>query len=473
MTHSSPSAEPDRTTISALIEALPQPVVVTDRQGGIRHVNERWLTLTGLNRAASAGHHWLDLQAPEDHAAATSAWAQARQDAQPFDASYVMHAASGRVTVQWHHAPLRGNGAAQAQDAVTGWVCMAVPSGEARPEADSQEATLEQLALEVNWLGGVLTHLPLGVLTVDARTHRVRLVNPQAQRVLGLSLAPGMTLSRLRALQLTADRLPLRRALDGSAVSGEELEVRRPDGSRVLLRVSAAPVPDASGSPVAAVMTLEDVTARREGSERERLNAEVQRAQEAVLLHGGEPVTPERFLTLMGELHEQLGFPSLEGRLIALLLLRAEPLSLGEAARVLGVSKVAVSKVSAVMQGRGDLQVIKSFSSREHLLALTDHNYVRDLSVRRVGSWAISILCESLLSTNDLDEAITQQIRTHLETHTRVAVALERVLSPIERRQAQALATHLRENWDAVPAPHEKLDSGSPDSVPDTGKGAQ
>ncbi len=468
MTHNSgPSAEPDRTAISALIEALPQPVVVTDEHGGIRHVNERWLALTGLDRAASAGHHWLDLQAPdpEDHVAATRAWAQARQDAQPFDASYVMHAASGRVTVQWHHAPLRGNGASQAQDAVTGWVCTGVPSGEARPEADSQEATLEHLALEVNWLGDVLTHLPLGVLTVDAQTHRVRLVNPQAQRLLGLPLAHGMTLSRLRKLQLTADRLPLRRALDGVPVSGEELEVRRPDGSRVLLRVSAAPVPDASGQPVAAVMTLEDVTARREGSERDRRNAEVQRAQEAVLLHGGEPVTPQRFLTLMGELHEQLGFPSLEGRLIALLLLRAEPVSLGEAASVLGVSKVAVSKVSAVMQGRGDLQVIKSFSSREHLLALTDHNYVRDLSVRRVGSWAISILCESLLSTNDLDAAITQQIRTHLETHTRVAVALERVLSPIERRQAQVLATHLRENWDAVPAPQEKsaTDPENPD----------
>ncbi|MFK7603626.1 PAS domain-containing protein [Deinococcus sp. SM5_A1] len=454
MTHnSSQSAESDRTTISALIEALPQPVVVTDKHGGIRHVNERWLTLTGLNRAAAAGQHWLDLQAPEDHAAAARAWAQARLDAQPFDASYAMHAASGRVTVQWNCAPLRADGA------VTGWMCTGVPPGEARFEIESQEETLEHLALEVNWLGDILAHLPLGVLTVDAQTHRIRLVNTQAQRLLGMTLAPGMTLARLEELQLTADRLPLRRALDGVLVSGEELEVRRPDGSCILLRVSAAPVPDSSGEPVAAVMTLEDVTTRREGSERERLNAEVQRAQEAVLLHGGEPVTPERFLTLMGELHEQLGFPSLEGRLIALLLLRAEPVSLGEAAIALEVSKVAVSKVSAVMQGRGDLQVIKSFSSREHLLALTDHNYVRDLSVRRVGSWAISILCESLLRTNNLDPAITQQIRTHLETHTRVAVALERVLSPIERRQAQALATHLRENWDAVPAPHEKPDT--------------
>ncbi len=460
MTHNSgQSAEPDRIAISALIEALPQPVVVTDELGGIRHVNGRWLALTGLDRAASAGQNWLDLLAPEDPAAAARAWAQARQAAQPFDATFAMHSASGRVTVQWHCAPLRGDGAVQDHDAVTGWLWTGVPPSEARPEADSQEATLEQLALQVNWLGDILEHLPLGVLIVNAHTHRVRLVNLQVQRVLGLPLAPGMTLGRLRELQLTADRLPLRRALDGVLVGGEELEVRRPDGSRVWLRVSAAPIPGSSGQPVAAVMTLEDVTARREGSERERLNAEVQRAQEAVLLHGGEPVTPERFLRLMGELHEQLGFPSLEGRLIALLLLRAEPLSLGEAARVLGVSKVAVSKVSAVMQGRGDLQVIKSFSSREHLLALTDHNYVRDLSVRRVGSWAISILCESLLSTNDLDAAITQQIRTHLETHTRVAVALERVLSPIERRQAQALATHLRENWDAVPAPRDKPDT--------------
>ncbi|GAA0501239.1 hypothetical protein GCM10008937_05850 [Deinococcus depolymerans] len=90
---------------------------------------------------------------------------------------------------------------------------------------------------------------------------------------------------------------------------------------------------------------------------------------------------------------------------------------------------------------------------REHLLALTDHNYVHDLSVRRVASWAISILCESLLATNHLDAATTRQIRTHLETHTRVAMALERVLSPIEKRQASALAAHLRENWNAVPPP--------------------
>lgn len=470
----SQSAETAGMSILALIEALPSAAVVTDGRGSVRQVNERWLTLTGLSRAASIGRNWLDVQAPENSTAAAQVWAQAQQDGQPFEATYTMQAVPGRVAVQWRHAPLREGGSVQGT--VTGWLCTGVPTVTGapalpiQPEAASQEQTLEHLALEVNWLGDVLTHLPLGVLIVDAQTRRVRLVNPQAQRLLGVRLAPGMTLERLATLRfsrsgaaLSADRLPLERALDGSAVGTEELDVQRPDGSRLLLRVNAAPVADQLGQ-AAAVMTLEDVTAQREGTAQEHLDTDLQRAQEAVLLHGGGPVTPERFLTLMGELHEQLGFPSLEGRLIALLLLRAEPLSLGEAASALGVSKVAVSKVSAVMQGRGDLQVIRSFSSREHLLALTDHNYIRDLSVRRVGSWAISILCESLLSTNNLDPAITQQIRTHLETHTRVAVALERVLSPIEKRQALVLAEHLRENWDAVPAPQEKSDT-DPESL--------
>ena len=452
---------------STLIEAMLQSVIVTDRLGRARQVNERWLTLSGQRRAAATGPDWLGTQAPEDSLRAAHAWQQALQDSQPFSATYALSAADSSVNVQWHHEPLREGGA------VTGWLCTGepIPDAPALLETASQEATLERLALNLKGLRDALTHLPLGALIVDAQTHRIRLVNPQAQRLLGVTLAPGMTLSALSDVRLgasgsplTVDRLPLRRALSGQRAGPEELDIQRPDGSRAQLRLSASPVPGPHGPISAAIMTLEEVVAEGAGAYGP-LSSDMRRAQEAVTLHGGEPVTPGRFLTLMGELHEQMGFPSLEGRLIALLLLRAEPVSLGEAASVLNVSKVAVSKVSTVMQGRGDLQVIRSFSSREHLLALTDHNYVHDLSVRRVASWAISILCESLLDTNHLDAATTRQIRTHLETHTRVAVALERVLSPIEKRQASALATHLRENWDAVPAPagRSDTDAGQPD----------
>ncbi|GAA4001138.1 hypothetical protein GCM10022631_09740 [Deinococcus rubellus] len=476
------STEAANLLTSTLIEAMPQPVIMTDGQGSARQFNERWLSLSGLRRSASGGRRWLGAQAPENPAASARAWIQAGQDGRPFDATYAMHTPSGRVAVDWHHEPIHGGGAGQG--VVTGWLCTGVPvltdapfgltlpGTAAASGAASQEATLEHLALELHWLGGVLAQLPLGVLVEDAQTRRVRMVNPQAQHLLGLPLAPGMTLARLEELRLsgsdarlTGNRLPLHRALGGLPVDAEELDLTRPDGSRVLLRVSAAPILDDLGQVSAAVMTLEDITARSdlqgvegEQAQRERLSTQMQRAQEVKFLRDGEPITPERFATLMGELYEQLGLPSLEGRLIALLLLSAKPVSLGEAAHTLGVSKVAVAKVSTVMQQRGDLMVSKFFSSREHLLALTDHTYIHDLSVRRITSWAISLLCDALLTTNHLEAVSARQLRSYLETHTQVAVALERILSPIEHRQAQALATHLRENWDAVTAPHEKSD---------------
>jgi PAS domain S-box-containing protein len=461
-----------RVSALALIEALPGLVVVTDVRGAAQKVNARWQSFTGQSREQTLGHGWLEALEPGDRLRARAAWAQLLADPQPFDAVYRVRHDGTLWPVHWHCAPLGTAGrsgwlctgmpevpdgfqAAQTQDSAQPG---AVPADTAQSNA-GREQLLENLALDHARLGEVLAQLPLGVLVVDAGTRRVRLVNAQTERVLGMPLTPGMTLERIERLGLHQDGarvdgpgFSLHRALEGQHVAGREFGIRRPDGSRTLIRVSTGPVYDRLGQMVAAVLTCEDLTRQRlTEAEDERASDAVQRAREALTLHGGQPVTPARFLTLMGELHEGLGQSPLEGRLIALLLLRAEPVSLREAAGILKVSKVAVSKVTSAMLERGDLQIIKSFSSREHLLALTDHNYIRDLSVRRVASWAISILCDSLLRTNHLAPAITEQIRAHLETHTRVAVALEQVLSPIEQRQAQALAEHLRENWDAVP----------------------
>ena len=456
----------DRLSIAVILGALPQPVLVTDLQGQASHVNTHWTNFTGLDSAQSRELGWLEALHFEDRETAIQALKQAAHTDQTFEAEYRLrwHGDAYRACV-WHHGPLLVSGTQH-------WLCTVTArplptqqnlGGEQPGEAD-RERLLERLALEQADLAAVLVQLPTGLMVVNAATRRIRLVNPQTERIFGVPLTPGMTLERIESLgrypygeQVAPADFSLHRALAGVRVEGEEGEIERPDGSRVTVRFNAAPVYDRLGQMVAAVLSTEDLSAqRRAEAEEERLSGSLQRAREALTLHGGRPVTPERFLTLMGELYEQLGQPQLEGRLIALLLLRAEPVSVGEVARILSVSKVAVSKVSNAMLERGDLQIIKSFSSREHLLALTDHNYIRDLSVRRVASWAISILCDSLLETNHLDPATTEQIRAHLETHTRVAVALEQVLSPIERRQAKVLAEHLRENWDAVPPKGDK-----------------
>jgi len=459
-------------TFSALLEALPHLVVMTDAHGGAHQLNARWLEYTGLSLQQSQNLGWLEAIHPYDRkkpdpARADPIWDWEHSEpqphaSQPLELEYRLRRFDG--VYRWflgRHTTL-----SDPDGQLSGWVCTATEVDSRRRNQDNaqlealnleRERLFEQLALERARLEAVLAQMPPGVVVADADNRRVSLVNPQLERIYGIPLTPGMALERLErpTFRPGGKRYkgpsPLGRALEGKCVSGEELEIERPDGSRAVVLTSAAPIYDRQGKLVAAVLTCEDLSQRRlDQAELRHLNREIQRGRAALTLHGGVPVTPERFLELMGELYAQFGQPQLEGRLIALLLLKVEPVSLSEVAHALEVSKVAVSKVSQVMLGRGDLQIIKSFSSREHLLALTDHNYIRDLSVRRVASWAISILCESLLETNHLDPGITEQIRAHLELHTRVAVTLEGVLSPLERRQASVLAEHLRANWDAV-----------------------
>ena len=329
-----------------------------------------------------------------------------------------------------------------------------------------REQLLLELTLERARFEAILAQMPQGVVVADVGSRRVSLINTQMERILGEPLVPGVPISALElpsfrpdGQPLSAAELPLTRALAGETIHGEEFEIQRPDGNRAVVQESAAPILNRTGQVVAAVLTVDDLTEKRRAeAEVRRLSTTVANAQEALRLYGGGPVTPDRFTELVGELYTQLGQPQLEGRLVALLLLHAQPVSLGEAARRLGVSKVAVSKVSNVMLEHGDLQISKSFSSREHLLALTDHTYIRDLSVRRVTSWAISVLCDQLLAGGDVELGAAQQIREHLEMHARTAEVLGDLLSPFEQQQAEAMTTHRRENWDAVPPRSERDD---------------
>lgn len=335
--------------------------------------------------------------------------------------------------------------------------------------AAEREQLLLELTLERARFEAILAQMPQGVVVADLHSRRVSLINTQMERILGGPLVPGIPVSALElpsfrpdGQSMSAAELPLTRALSGETIHGEEFEILRADGGRAVVQESAAPILDRTGQVVAAVLTIDDLTERRRAeAEVRRLSATVANAQEALRLYGGGPVTPERFTELVGELYTQLGQPQLEGRLVALLLLHAQPVSLGEAARRLGVSKVAVSKVSNVMLEHGDLQISKSFSSREHLLALTDHTYIRDLSVRRVASWAISVLCDQLLAGGDVELDAAQQIREHLEMHARTAEVLGVLLSPVELQQAQAMTSHRSENWDAVPPRSERDDPES------------
>ena len=127
-------------------------------------------------------------------------------------------------------------------------------------------------------LEGVLRQLPVGVVIADA-AGRVLLTN-QRLGEMGMSVAPSGTY--LAEAEFAAwhgdgrpyarEEWPLARSLTrGEVVRGEEMEFAGSDGSRRVLEANSAPIRDGMGTIVAAVVVVQDVTARRQATHRQDL----------------------------------------------------------------------------------------------------------------------------------------------------------------------------------------------------------
>jgi PAS domain S-box-containing protein len=129
-------------------------------------------------------------------------------------------------------------------------------------------ARAEQLAAE---RAAILSQIADGVVIAD-RHGRIAFATAAARNVLGLNdeVLVGADLDRLTGLgsETMPDHpglVPLARAtLMGERFDDVELRVHRPDGTTALAEVSAAPVLAEDGTRIGAVLTIRDVTARRE-----------------------------------------------------------------------------------------------------------------------------------------------------------------------------------------------------------------
>lgn len=153
---------------------------------------------------------------------------------------------------------------------------------QAQAEHESLRRRLERQNIVIN---AALRQLPVGLLLMDP-DGMIRARSEVAVRVTGDPLTPGMSVRELQVRQLkpdggefAEDELLLGRVLARREVAtGEEMLIQRPDGSRVPVRLNAAPVVDEDGSMIAAVLTGEDV------SETKRLEAELRAREERLRL---------------------------------------------------------------------------------------------------------------------------------------------------------------------------------------------
>jgi PAS domain S-box-containing protein len=137
---------------------------------------------------------------------------------------------------------------------------------------DERRRLLRDLEAERARLHTVLDQMPVGVILAEAPSGRVTFTNQQVTRMLGApppQVAAVAEYDRYPTLRLDGrayrgEEWPLAHSVrDGRFVAEEEMLFVRPDGGRGVLRMTCAPIRDASGRPVAGVAAFIDVTEHR------------------------------------------------------------------------------------------------------------------------------------------------------------------------------------------------------------------
>lgn len=149
-------------------------------------------------------------------------------------------------------------------------------------ELDSQRRTLQ----------AVLDNMPAGIFVIEAPSGKPLLANEQVKRLLGRGIALDVNKKETAEIYATyrygvedmlypPDQTPLARGLLGESTTIDDMEVRQPNGKRVLLQVVGAPIRNAQGSVSASVAIFQDITERKLAEvERERLLADLQQSQQ-------------------------------------------------------------------------------------------------------------------------------------------------------------------------------------------------
>lgn len=142
------------------------------------------------------------------------------------------------------------------------------------------EAANEDRQRTLSRLEAVLDQIPAGIVIADASSGRIVSVNERAEKLLG-EVVRGSGESSLDAwLSIGAhpdgtpylsEERPITQALvSGETLTGEQIEFKRLDGTKIMFETSAAPVRGGDGEIVAAVAAYWDVTDRERRARAER-----------------------------------------------------------------------------------------------------------------------------------------------------------------------------------------------------------
>jgi len=139
-------------------------------------------------------------------------------------------------------------------------------------EAGVREQLLLKREDERSWLLTVIERSPVGILLFETDGGEERVTaNRRAAELLGHAVDPRRArrvvagrLSRADGTPVPFEQLPSSRAMRGERVTMEEALLRRLDGSRIPIVISAGPILDAAGRHAGAIVTFDDISPFKE-----------------------------------------------------------------------------------------------------------------------------------------------------------------------------------------------------------------
>ena len=243
-----------------------------DMRTGLTEISERWAEILGY-RAADLNpltlERWVELVHPDDIDLLN------RQEAEAFAAGQWQIETEIRLRHRSGHWVW-----VLTRTEATEWDATGRPVKSSGVNLDITAAKGMEAALsrERDTLARIMETSVSGILAVDG-TARVVFANAGAERVIGQPVYAGVSLPELLAggelsdldgKPVRPEDFPASRALAGQKVQQDQrLSIRWPDGTRRVLSVNAAPL-SASGTDLAAVLALTDITDAVENEDRLR-----------------------------------------------------------------------------------------------------------------------------------------------------------------------------------------------------------
>ena len=255
-----------------LTEGMPLLMWACRPNGECDYLSRQWLDYTGTPLDSQLGKGWLAYVHPDDRAATTAAWQAAVDGAAAYDVEYRLRRHDGAY--RWF--AVRGIPVRDQAGRITRWYGSCTDIDDRKHYRDNLERMVAERTAQIReqqmFLNTTLDNIAEGVVACDA-SGRLKLFNAAARRMHALPLEPTAAdrwTERYRLYEadgvtpMPTDNIPLYRAWRGETVRDAELVIRavgQPD--RYLLCFGQqlhAPDGNVSG----AVVSMRDVTERRE-----------------------------------------------------------------------------------------------------------------------------------------------------------------------------------------------------------------